>query len=535
MRAPPPASRLRGVLTPIAALAHALVLSLAQGGCARTPENREPFAAQVLLDLSGTKPARPAERLLLGNNLQWVDRGDELLERGSPDFSPRMIELARGLGPTVLRYPGGCLADTYHWKNGVGPRARRAPNERFFDRRRERIELGTVEFLSLCRDLGAEPMVTVNTATGTPEEAAEWVAFCNGGVADAAGKPLPTVRLWEVGNEPYLTNEQRKELAIAPADFARRADLFIAAMKKVDPSIQILVPLRSDKIGALPATPHQGYNRTVLRSIASPIDYVALHNAYLPACFGGAPGERELFAALMAAPRVVADDIAQTRALLAELRPGQPIGIAVTEYNSLFTIGRSSDGFVTSPASAVYLADLVRVFAENSVAIANYWSLTGNWFFGAISPRGAVRPAYRVLERANELLRGALVPVTVTSPTFAAPSVGFVPPLEGNPLLTALATREGNVLCVLLINKDRTRPARVDLSGNDGTKLESGTILRWGGGGEPFSATGLLDKAEAPPWMEESSFSDRGFPLTFAVPASGLAFARLHLAQQSAP
>lgn len=412
----------------------------------------------------------PVERRLLGNNLQWVDRGDELLVRDSLRFAPKMLELVQRLSPTVLRYPGGCQAESYHWKDGIGPYRERKLGDRFFDRRKEKVVFGTDEFLELCRDVGAEPLITVNVASGSPEEAAEWVAYVNKPTAAGRPKGLPKVNLWEIGNEPYLQHDKRPELNMAPEEYVRRARRVIKAMKKVDPGIQVGVPLRSDKLGGVPATPYPGYADKVLEGLAGDLDFVAVHNAYYPSSFGRRFSDRDLYLAAMAGPRVVADDMQETKTMLARHRPGKHTPIAVTEYNALFSLGQPTDKYIDSQAGALYVADVLRVFATTpEVFCANYWSLTGNWYFGAISNRGEIRAGYLALEGMSHVLRGSLVDVEVDGPTFSTPAVGFTARQADVPAVTALATRERETLRLVVLNKDRLDPADARIEFGAGT------------------------------------------------------------------
>src|SRR5438874_6474020 len=86
-----------------------------------------PFSASITVDLD--HPGRPVNRLVLGNNLQWVDNGDELLQASSVEFEPGMLDLATTLRPTVLRYPGGSQSDTYHCRHRLGVRVARRQHE----------------------------------------------------------------------------------------------------------------------------------------------------------------------------------------------------------------------------------------------------------------------------------------------------------------------------------------------------------------------------------------------------------------------
>lgn len=448
------------------------------------------FKAEIVVDPD--RPIGTANRLILGNNIQWVDRGDEMLRADGQGLSEAMVDKARAMGVTLLRYPGGSLSDLYHWRDGMGELSQRGSNEHFYSGRKQKVELGTQEFLELCEALGAMPMITVNTATGSPEEAAEWVRLVNvkGLNSRRTGKPLPRVDYWEVGNEPYLKDEKQKKLWLKPEEFARRATRFIVAMRHADPSIQIAVPLRSDKIGGRPATPLPGFNRTVLQNVAAKFDFVALHNAYLPLDFDGKHSENELYWASVAAPFTVEADFVETRKQLDRLRPGEAINLAVTEYNAFFSIGKRSDAFIHTPAGALYVADLLRLFAYSpDIAIANFWSLSGNWHFGAIDRTGRVRPPHAVLGAYAEVLRGDLLPVAVVTRTVNTPQVGFVPAMEGVPLTRALATQDDRALRLIVMNRDPGEPVA--------TRFAMGNSTIWSGGRvRIFQAGGRFDLRE---------------------------------------
>ena len=112
----------------------------------------------------------------------------------------------------VLRWPGGCFADEYHWQDGVGPQQ---------DRKRmvntnwghvvEDNSFGTHEFLELCRQLGCEPYINANVGSGTVREMAEWVEYLNSAGDStvvrrrwANGRKEPWgVKYWGVGNESW--------------------------------------------------------------------------------------------------------------------------------------------------------------------------------------------------------------------------------------------------------------------------------------------------------------------------------------------
>lgn len=135
-----------------------------------------------------------------------------------------LVEALRAIKPSVIRWPGGCFADSYDWRDGVGPRERRprrtnfwADDPRFKDlgdipAKYDSNQFGTSEFLRFCRLVGAAPYLAVNLRSLPARAFTEWLEYCNSpagsttwaGVRAAAGDRDPFgVRYWGIGNESW--------------------------------------------------------------------------------------------------------------------------------------------------------------------------------------------------------------------------------------------------------------------------------------------------------------------------------------------
>jgi alpha-N-arabinofuranosidase len=121
-----------------------------------------------------------------------------------------VIAALREIAPPVIRWPGGCFADTYHWKDGIGPKEQRPSIiNSTWGGVTEDNSFGTHEFLDLCELVGAEPYVCLNVGSGTVQEAAEWVEYVNSNVKspmtelrEKNGREKSwNVKFWAVGNE----------------------------------------------------------------------------------------------------------------------------------------------------------------------------------------------------------------------------------------------------------------------------------------------------------------------------------------------
>ena len=100
----------------------------------------------------------------------------------------------------VLRWPGGCFADTYHWRDGIGPQSQRKTIVNTnWGGVSEDNSFGTHEFMELARQLGCEAYFSGNVGSGTVQEFSDWVEYCNmGGVS-----PMASLRRENGREEPY--------------------------------------------------------------------------------------------------------------------------------------------------------------------------------------------------------------------------------------------------------------------------------------------------------------------------------------------
>ncbi|MGA2618264.1 MAG: carbohydrate binding domain-containing protein [Thermoguttaceae bacterium] len=160
-----------------------------------------------------------------------------------------VVALLKQLGVGVLRYPGGCFAEDYRWQEGLLPVDERPPVGKISHLRDsdgyDFQEINTDDYLALCREIGAQPAITVRLGEGTPEKAAAWVEYCNGAAGTRRGKlrakrgqPEPyAVKYWFLGNE---IKENGKGESKNVEVYVRLAGEFAAAMKKADPTIALI-------------------------------------------------------------------------------------------------------------------------------------------------------------------------------------------------------------------------------------------------------------------------------------------------------
>jgi alpha-N-arabinofuranosidase len=160
-------------------------------------------------------------------------------------FRAEVINALKQLHSGVYRFPGGNFVSSYEWRNGVGDIDKRPP---IFDPVWHAVQpndVGTDEFLTLCRLLGVDPYITVNAGFGDAWSAKELVEYTNGAVTTPMGNwralnghpPRYNVKLWGVGNEPWGDYQMG---AMSLPQFELKHNLFAKAMKSVDPTIKLI-------------------------------------------------------------------------------------------------------------------------------------------------------------------------------------------------------------------------------------------------------------------------------------------------------
>ncbi|AKP64249.1 beta-xylosidase alpha-L-arabinosidase [Levilactobacillus koreensis JCM 16448] len=92
-----------------------------------------------------------------------------------------VVEALKALEPPIVRWPGGCYADTYHWRDGIGDPTKRPVtfNENFGTYELDQHQFGTDEFMDFCNLIGAEPWLNVNLLSGSVQEMKDWLEYCN--------------------------------------------------------------------------------------------------------------------------------------------------------------------------------------------------------------------------------------------------------------------------------------------------------------------------------------------------------------------
>jgi alpha-N-arabinofuranosidase len=243
-----------------------------------------PLKARIKIDTERT--IGEIDPKLYGNFIEHLGRCiyGGVFEENSPlsdanGFRRDVLDAAKKLHVTLLRWPGGNFSSNYHWRDGIGPRDQRPPRLEMAWGTVESNRFGTHDFLNYTEMLGAEPYICANLGTGTWEEAQQWVEYCNSAEDTAMtrlrrqnGRRDPwKVTYWGLGNEmdgPWQMGHRTAE------DYGKFALEAAKLMKWTDPNVR-LIAAGSSNYGV--GSDWTGWNRTVLEYLKDHVDYLSLH------------------------------------------------------------------------------------------------------------------------------------------------------------------------------------------------------------------------------------------------------------------
>jgi alpha-N-arabinofuranosidase len=312
--------------------------------------------------------------LFPGTGTVWMDQLSLMPGDSAPGGVRRdVFEKIKLLKPAFIRWPGGNVAQDYHWLWGVGPRDQRVTwTNLSWKNEPEPSDFGTDEFVAFARAVGAEPSITVNVEGrgATVEEAAAWVEYCNGPATSKYGAMRAAnghqdpfgVKLWEVGNEiwgDWVRGHSDAET------YARNYIRYAKAMRAVDPSIKLIA------VG----DNNMNWNRTVLRAAGDGIDYLAIHHYY-----GRHEAGNDL-SKLLARPLFFERFYGEVQELLRELKLEGRVKLAINEWGLDLPTGRQY-----SIEAALYGARLMNVFERSGalVEMSAVSDLVNGWPGGII-------------------------------------------------------------------------------------------------------------------------------------------------------
>lgn len=405
----------------------------------------------------------------------WV--GEDSAIPNTRGFRNDVVAALKALKTPVVRWPGGCYADIYHWRDGIGPRDQRPVTlNRWWGNKEEHNAVGTHEFFEFAELIGAKTYLSVNVGSGSPAEAAQWVEYItapgHSRLADmrrANGRQQPwKIDYIGIGNEPWGCGGRMR----APyyADLLRQYVGFVA------PNDQ-----KAMVVAAGPDGGNHEWTRTLMSAARDNFDALALHYYTLPtgdwAAKGPALGFDEAqWAATFVQTYRMETMIAAHDAIMDQTDPEGVKVLAVDEWGAWYdpTPG-STAGYLQQQNSlrdALLAAVNFNIFHRHAdrVRLANIAQMV-NVLQAMIltdGPRMALTPTYHAFALYQPFQGARVLPVTVEPPAY-----GTLKAVD----VTAARGLDGKVR-IALVNLDPDRAMDVSLALEGGVaRGVSGQVL----------------------------------------------------------
>jgi alpha-N-arabinofuranosidase len=392
---------------------------------------------------------------------------------GSPHADARgfrrdVLAALKELNFRIIRYPGGNFLSGYHWQDGVGPRAQRPRRRELAWHSIETNQFGTNEFIDLCHDLGTLPMLGVNFGTGTIEEAATLVEYCNApagtvysdlraahGYRDPHG-----VRYWCLGNEmdgPWQIGH------LEAHEYGRKALEAAKLMKWHDPSI--LLTLCGSSSSGMATYPE--WDRVALELCYEQVDFHSMH--YYA---NNRADDTASFLALSAEFETYVDTLAATlRYVKAKRRSKRDVFLSWDEWNVWYKDMTMDGSWTEAPhlieevynlEDALVVAQWLSVFLRKCdvLKIACLAQIV-NIIAPILTTTDAMvkQTIFYPLMLFSRLASGQSLDVLVKSPLYATKQFGDMPLLDVSASFDP-ATERG---AAFIVNRDQRYPLTVDL------------------------------------------------------------------------
>lgn len=379
-----------------------------------------------------------------------------------------VLAALQDLNLRAVRYPGGNFLSGYHWEDGIGPKDQRPRRRDLAWRSTETNEFGTDEFLHFCHDLKVEPMLGVNMGTGTIQDAANLVEYCNAPAGTAYadmrvrnGHAAPYgVKYWCVGNEmdgPWQIGQ------LSADEYGRKALEATKMMRWHDPSIETV--LCGSSSARMPTYPE--WDRTALEVAWEHVNYHSMH--YYAANFSH---DTASYLALSADLETSVDTLTGVlRYVKAKRRSKHDVYLSWDEWNVWYK-DRSSDGNWTEAPrlseevynleDALVVAQWMNVFLRKCdvLKIACLAQIVN-----VISPITTTRDGllkqttYYPIMLFSRMASGNALDVAVKAPLIETREYGAVPVLD----VASSHDLETGTNALFIVNRNQTDSVTVDL------------------------------------------------------------------------
>jgi len=462
---------------------------------AQTPS---PAADMARIYLDSRRRIAPLDRNLFGSFLEHLGRAiyEGIYDPGSKlsdanGFRKDVMDEVRQLGVPIIRYPGGNFVSSYNWLDGVGPKQDRP---HVLDKAWNALntnQIGTNEFMTWCKAVGTEPLMGLNLGTGSAEDAAALVEYCNlekgtkwSDLRRKHGVAEPyRVKRWCLGNEmdgPWQVGHMTAtEYGLKAEDAARQ-------MHAIDPSLQLIACGSSG-----PGMPtYLEWDREVLEQCYDYVDALSLHR-YIGNTQEETGTDSAKFVAMnLSMEQQIKETLAVCDLVQGHKRSPKKLWLSFDEWNVWYR-ARTGDALrghgeeaphlleeVYNLEDALLVGGILNTLMRNAdrVKLACLAQLVNVIAPIMTNANGMLKQSiYYPYSWALQFAHGSVLNLLVESPTYEVSGMGQVPYLDA----VATANAESGKTTLFILNRDLSKAHAVEVNWQDkapGKVLMSTTI-----------------------------------------------------------
>ncbi|TWJ04539.1 alpha-N-arabinofuranosidase [Mucilaginibacter frigoritolerans] len=381
-----------------------------------------------------------------------------------------VIAALRKMKIPALRWPGGCFADTYHWKDGIGPKDKRPEMvNRWWGGVTEDNSFGTHEFLNMCELLGTEPYLAGNIGSGTVQELSDWVQY----VSSDSKNPMSELRkqngrdkswkvgFWGVGNEAWGCGGN-----MTPEYYANEFRKYSTFMANGGDG-------KMFRVASGASDDDYNWTETLMKNIPHGlVEGVALHHYAIIDWGKKGPStnftEKQYFQIMQSAMRME-ELVTKHSAIMDKYDPGKKIALVVDEWGGWYDVEPSTNpGFLyqqNTIRDAMIAGVTLNIFNNHSerVRMANLAQCV-NVLQAVILTDNAkmiLTPTYHVMEMYNVHQDATLIPLTVKTDDYTLGT-------DKLPAISASASKDKDgVVHISLVNIDPNKAKQVTVNLGD--------------------------------------------------------------------
>lgn len=432
-----------------------------------------------------------------------------------------VVAALKDMNIPVLRWPGGCFADTYHWKDGIGPKDKRASIVNVnWGGVTEDNSFGTHEFLDLCEMLGCDAYISGNVGSGTVQEMAEWAEYMTSDAISPMtnlrkqnGREKPwKVKYFGIGNEAWGCGGN-----MTPEHYSDLCKQYGTYLRYAGHGVQQVASGASDF--------NLNWTDVVMKNAGSGINGIGVHYYTLPGDWtvkGSATkfGQKEWFTVLK--KTLLMDTIIRIQtAVMDKYDSNQKVGMMVDEWGTWYDVEPGTNpGFLYQQSTmrdALVAAINLNIFNKhaNRVKMANIAQMINVLQSMILTKKEQIvlTPTYYVFRMYKVHQNATLIPITLNCKNYTLGN-------ESIPAISASASKDASgKIHITLANLDPNteNPVTIDLGA-----LKAGTIS-----GEVITSKEMNDyndfgKANVVVPVKFDKFKTNGSKLTVTMPSKSV-------------